>query len=166
MTLRPAMWGWKTRRPRHSRAVGAASAATIVDHNCRSQSQMPPSPLPAGQRAENAAREGEGRCRAGVAFWDRLVLSSDQAMLSLAARASYFSLLVQRKSNQKKAHPASRPALCAGFAVCAGFFEGPSLAHRKTRGLLPRALRAWPAQSAVPRGRKIKGVAFGKLALA
>jgi hypothetical protein len=50
-------------------------------------------------------------------------------------RATYFSLLVQRKVGKRKHTPSSRPALRAGFVTGAGFSEGTSMSLPETHGI-------------------------------
>ncbi len=63
-------------------------------------------------------------------------------------RASYFSLLAQRKGNQKKARPASRPPRCAlrapGPRPSRGSAEGASCPCRGRRTSMYAALRVFP----------------------
>ncbi len=48
----------------------------------------------------------------------------------------------QEKVTKRKHTPRLRPALRAGSTGFAGFFDRTSLSCRKTRGVVPRALRA------------------------
>jgi hypothetical protein len=52
------------------------------------------------------------------------------------SRATHFSLLVQRKVGKRKHLPQQ---INPNTAMLSGFFDSPSLANRKTAGVVPAA---------------------------
>jgi len=69
-------------------------------------------------------------------------------------RASYFSLLVQRKVTKRKHTRAARPPLRYGYASATGISGSSILLLRKRRTSVCAALRVYPVALAAPHGAR------------